>query len=53
MCFVYLTDPLEVDFFEGDIYGVKLTSLKGDSSSEGEGLDSKNAIKNTFQKYQA
>ena len=55
LCFVYLTDPLEGDFFEGDIYGVKLTSLKGDgeseSSSEGEGLDSKNAIKNTFQKW--
>ena len=52
MCFVYLTDPLEGDFFEGDIYGVKLTSLKGDDGeSEGEGLDSKNAIKNTFQKW--
>ena len=49
-CFVYLTDPLEGDFFEGDIYGVKLTSLKGDGESE-EGLDSKNAIKNTFQKW--
>ena len=46
---VYLIDPLEGNFFEGDIYGVKLTSLKGDS--EGEGLDSKNAIKNTFQKW--
>jgi hypothetical protein len=44
---------LEGNFFEGDIYGVKLTSLKGDGgeSSSEEGLDSKNAIKNTFQKW--
>lgn len=43
-----LTDPLEGDFFEGDINGVKLTSLK-------EGQDEtelgKNAIKNTYQKW--
>ena len=46
------TDPLEGgNFFEGDIYGVKLTSLKGGEAESVEGLDSKNAIKNTFQQW--
>ena len=52
---VDLSDPLEGNFFEGDIYGVKLTSLKGDyskkGSSEEEGLDWKNAIKNSYQQW--
>ena len=42
-----IADPLEGDFFEGDINGVKLTSV----NDEDEVLSYKNAIKNTFQKW--
>ena len=46
-------DPLEGDFFEGDISGVKLTTQESSSpsstSEEGDSVIIKNAVKNTYQ----
>ena len=46
-------DPLEGDFFEGDISGVKLTTQESPSpsstSEEGDSVIIKNAVKNTYQ----
>ena len=40
------SDPLEGDLFEGDISGIKLTSIK---AGEEETLDIKNAVKDTYK----